>query len=97
MCQSQQVTLRVPCHQPCPDRLSHSMTEQDKRRGYRFLKRIRYELCQGQLAPLRREHDGLVRQLCESTHPRQQVRLRIRLRYVERRMREVSQRWLSSS
>lgn len=97
MCRSQGVMPSVPYHQPCPDRPGHSLSEHEKRRGARLLKRVRYELCQYQLAPLWREHHDLVRQCRGSARALHQLRLRIRLRCVERRMQAIRQRWLFSS
>jgi len=84
----------VPYHQPCPDRPGQSLTEVEKRRGYEYLGRIRHELCQRQLAPLRRERQELVCRIRVSVHVLARLRLQIRLYRLDREMFAIRQRWL---
>lgn len=86
----------VPYHQPCPNRPGQSLTEVEKRRGRDYLGRIRHDLCQRQLAPLRRERQGLVCQIRISVHVLARLRLQIRLYRLDRQMRLIRQRWFKS-
>ncbi len=41
--------LIAPVHKPSSERSGHGLTEEDKRRGLRYIRRIRRELCDRQL------------------------------------------------
>lgn len=84
----------TPCHQSCPERSDHELTEEDKRRGLRYIRHIRRELCARQLSSLWIEQARLMNQLRRSNHVFEQVRLRIRLFSLKKRIQRIRQRWL---
>ncbi|CAK2661455.1 conserved hypothetical protein [Vibrio crassostreae] len=84
----------TPCHQSCPESSGHELTEEDKRRGLRYIRHIRRELCARQLSSLWVEQARLMNQLRRSNYGFEQVRLRIRLFGLEKRMQRIRQRWL---
>ena len=86
--------LIAPDHKPSSERSGHGSTEEDKRRGLRYIRCIRRELCDRQLSPLLVEWMRLTYQLRHSNRVFEQVRLRIRLFGLEKRMQRVRQRWL---
>lgn len=86
--------LIAPDHKPSSERSGHGLTEEDKRRGLRYIRRIRRELCDRQLSPLLVEWMRLTYQLWHSNRVFEQVRLRIRLFGLEKRMQRIRQRWL---
>ncbi len=84
----------VHYHKPCPDRSSSFLTENDIRRGLIKVRQIRHELYRRQLSPLLHEQKSLIRQLHNTLHVLAQVRLRIRLLGVEKRIDKIRKRWL---
>ncbi len=84
----------TPCDKSCPETSGYGLTEEDKRRGLRYIRRIRRELCARQLSSLWVEQARLMTQLRRSNHVFEQVRLRIRLFGLEKRIQRIRQRWL---
>ncbi len=84
----------TPCDKSCPETSGHGLTKEDKRRGLMYIKRIRRELCARQLSSLRGEQAKLMNQLRRSNHVFEQVRLRIRLFGLEKRIQRIRERWL---
>jgi len=84
----------VHYHKPCPDKSSRLLTESDKCRGLVNIRQIRHELYRRQLSPLLHEQQSLIRQLHNTLHVLGQVRLRIRLLGVEKRIDKIRKRWL---
>ena len=84
----------TPSDKSCPESFGHGLTEEDKRRGLRYIRHIRRELCARQLSSLWVEQARLMNQLRRSNHVFEQVRLRIRLFGLEKRMQRIRQRWL---
>ena len=84
----------TPSDKSCPESFGHGLTEEDKRRGLRYIRHIRRELCARQLSSLWVEQARLMNQLRRSNHVFEQVRLRIRLFGLERRIQRIRQRWL---
>ncbi|CAK2037563.1 conserved hypothetical protein [Vibrio crassostreae] len=82
------------CDKSCPETSGHGLTEEDKRRGLRYIRIIRRELCARQLSSLWVEQARLMTQLRRSNHVFEQVRLRIRLFGLEKRIQRIRQRWL---
>lgn len=84
----------TPSDKSCPESFGHGLTEEDKRRGLRYIRHIRRELCARQLSSLWVEQARLMNQLRRSNHVFEQVRLRIRLFGLERRIQRIRQRWI---
>ena len=84
----------TPSDKSCPESFGHGLTEEDKRRGLRYIRHIRRELCARQLSSLWVEQARLMNQLRRSNHVFEQVRLRIRLFGLEKRIQRIRQRWL---
>lgn len=84
----------TPSDKSCPETFGHGLTEEDKRRGLRYIRHIRRELCARQLSSLWGEQARLMNQLRRSNHVFEQVRLRIRLFDLEKRIQRIRQRWL---
>ena len=84
----------TPSDKSCPESFGHGLTEEDKRRGLRYIRHIRRELCARQLSSLWVEQARLMTQLRRSNHVFEQVRLRIRLFGLEKRIQRIRQRWL---
>jgi len=84
----------VHYHKPCPDRSFSLLTEKDKRRGLINIRQIRHELYRRQLSLLLHEQQSLIRQLHNTLHVLAQVRLRVRLLCVEKRIDKIRKRWL---
>ncbi len=84
----------VHYHKPCADKYSRLLTENDIRRGLINIRQIRHELYRRQLSPLLQEQQSLIRQLHHTLHLLAQVRLRIRLLGVEKRIDKIRERWL---
>lgn len=82
------------CHRPCPDGSGCVLSEEDKRRGLLYIRRIRQRLCNRQLCMLRAERKRLTYQLRRSTDGFKRVRLRIRLCALEKKVGKIKQRWL---
>lgn len=84
----------TPSDKSCPETFGHGLTEEDKRRGLRNIRHIRRELCARQLSSLWVEQARLMNQLRRSNHVFEQVRLRIRLFSLTKRIQRIRQRWL---
>ncbi|CAK2422272.1 conserved hypothetical protein [Vibrio crassostreae] len=84
----------TPSDKSCPETFGHGLTEEDKRKGLRHIRHIRRELCVRQLSSLWVEQARLMNQLRRSNHVFEQVRLRIRLFSLKKRIQRIIQRWL---
>ncbi|NOH82824.1 hypothetical protein F0249_03300 [Vibrio sp. 03-59-1] len=86
-------TLENPCHQPCPDMASYSLTREQKERGLTFLQRTRKELRDRQLASLRETRAKLQAQERNSDSITEQIRLSKQIRKIELEANSVIERW----
>ncbi|AGB11008.1 TPA: hypothetical protein ACPVYA_004304 [Vibrio parahaemolyticus] len=83
----------IAAHRPCPDMPHHSLTQADKERGLNNISRVRKQLLEGQLKPLREQANALRKQGRESENQREQIKIRRELEKIQRQAERIQERW----
>ena len=87
-------SFETACHRPCPDMPHHSLNASQKSKGLECLKRVREELREKQLKPLRTQRTELANKANhEDTTPLERTRLAKEIDRIDRKAQRIQERW----
>lgn len=87
-------TMVEPCHKPCPDLSCYSLNAAQKAKGLVNLKKVRSELKEKQLEPLRVKRKELVEKAKhEDTRQLERARIHEEIQRIDRQAQRIQERW----
>lgn len=86
--------FETACHRPCPDMPHHSLNATQKQKGLACLQRVRGELREKLLAPLRKQRAELVAKAGdEETSPVKRSLLTQEINRIDAKAQRIIDRW----
>ncbi|CAH8197288.1 hypothetical protein [Vibrio aestuarianus] len=87
-------SFEAACHQPCPDMPHHSLNAAQKQKGLACLQRVRAELREKMLVPLRKQRAELVAKAGdEETSPIKRSLLMQEISRIDAKAQRIIDRW----
>jgi hypothetical protein len=80
-------------HRPCPDMPFHSLNAAQKAQGLVNLSRVRFQLRERQLAPLRAKRNELSELASTAQTPHERARLVRQIKQIDEQAELISNRW----
>ncbi len=86
--------FETACHKPCPDMPFHSLNAAQKAKGLDRLQKVRADLLEKQLEPLRTKRTELVAKANhEDTNELERTRISREINQIDNRAQRIQQRW----
>ncbi len=87
-------SFETACHKPCPDMPHHSLNAAQKAKGLACLQKVRADLREKQLQPLRQQRTELAEKAKhEDTSPLERTRLSKEIDRIDRTAQRITERW----
>ena len=83
----------IAAHRPCPSLSCYSLNKEQKERGLENLTKVREQLKNRQLQPLREQGKALQAQGKETEDVAEQLRISRQLKKLQSQAEQISQRW----
>lgn len=83
----------IAAHRPCPDLCSHSLNQEQKERGLENIAKVRKQIREKKLAPLRAKAAELKAKGKQSEDRGEQMRIKTELKKLTSQAAAIEQRW----